>query len=205
MSLRSRPRPPLATLLFLAAVSAAAPVVRHCPFELGRMELRDYAACSAMPKAGGCLANAAACETAGACSESASREPASGRTDADAACREPAGACAGEASVASAEPAECPMAMAEHATHSGCTSCPFAPRSSSSHTRGSFCLDEPGMAGASRVHPPAPPTPLAVAATIVTIEAPATTRPVEPVADARPPTPPGLARPPIRGPPLLLG
>ncbi len=214
----------MAALLFLAAVAAVAPIVRRCPFDLDRMDLRAYAMCSVMPKVADCRANAAACATTDAAACATTDVAACATTDAAACATTDVAACAqaspattdaaacatndascAQAAAPNADAAACPMEMAAHATHSGCTACPFAPRPARSSGRHAYCLDEPGMAGATRVHPPVPPTPLAIAAAILTVEAPSTSRPLEPVADARPPTPPELSRPPIRGPPLLVG
>ena len=191
MRFQSRLHPPLAVLLLIAAVSAASPVVRRCPFDLDRMDLQSYVACAAMPKTGDCRADAAACEETAACAMRTR-----GAVDPPS--------CPMSAAAVRADAPTCPLATAAHAVHDGCTSCPFPAKAPHSSDRRNVCIGEPGMAGAARAHPPARPAPLAILATILTIEAPETARPVEPAAVARPPTPAPLARPSIRGPPGLL-
>ena len=187
--MRSRSQRFSAALLFLATISAALPVVRFCPLGWDEVDLATYATCSAMPVGGECRP-AAAATTKAAPSD-----------------------CGANAT--------CPMrARMAHAGPS-CQSCPApvprashpvqqptaggARRAPKHHAGPGWCFAEPLIAAATRAHAPAPPTPLAIAATIVTIEVPATLRPVAPAVDSRPPAPPPLAKPSIRGPPLLLG
>ena len=178
--MRSRSQRLPAALLFLLSISAALPVVRFCPLHWDQIDLATYATCSALPVTGQCRAPAAA--------------PAA-NPSAPAAC---------------AAMATCPMRA--HMGHTGakCSACaparPPAPPANGRHSAGpGWCFAEPLIAAATRTHAPAAPTPLALAAAIVTLEVPATVRPVARSADERPPAAPLAPRPPIRGPPSLLG
>jgi len=197
MTTRSRLRPHFIGVLLLASLAAAAPVVRRCPFDWSDVDLRTYAACAAMPKAGDCRANVAACSETESCP-----------LHAGAMASNPVHARATESCPLEAGAAEsCPMQAAnagepDVGSQRHVAANPAAPARGKAHA---YCLDEPFMATASRAHPPAPPAPLAIAAAIVTIEVPATVRPTAFTVEARPPTGPYVARPPIRGPPPLLG
>ena len=185
MSRRSLTRRVLFGVMLLASLAAAAPIARWCPLRWDQVDLKSYFACASLPRTvlPVACARRAECESATACSS------------AEAAC---------------GAKASCPMRakLAAQSTPRATAACGAAASAPSPARPGhgrAYCLDEPGMATASRGYAPVPDLPIALAAFIVSIEPPESFRLAPSIADARPPTASHLRRPPIRGPPILLG
>lgn len=184
---RSQRLLPISCTLMAAALAAATPVARWCPIAWEDVDLAAYATCASgfSPAASECATRVAAAP----CSATRAGSPA---------------------------PAACPMSAAEScpmraaAAHPATPSHAGPPHSRAATTHGrAYCLDDPGMANATRGESPALVSPLAHAAVLQVLASLAPPRPVIEhsleTARARPPNEPRSAPHPIRGPPSLLG